>query len=305
MAVPMESQEPNAPPSTPRLRYAAHGLSIASELALPLPPASADPVDLEVSFGPVSPAECEGNGHRRKRIRDDMRYELVGGAKATLEPLPGAQHTDLAELFVNRLLTAAVYQRGWLPLHASAVETSQGVVAICGVSGMGKSTSAALLAARGGRLLADDMVTLRPDDLFNVPRGAASLKLTRASLRAVGRTPDNLALANSAEGKYRYPLAHDGRSEGRLCAMLHLCHGDGPAERLAPLDAMAAWPAIIKMPELMSEAPHPKAALRLWMNLVQHVPIYRVPRGKDVHGLERAVNEAVSRLATSTDPRET
>lgn len=53
--------------------------------------------------------------------------------------------------------------RGVPALHASAIGVGEGAVAVTGPAGAGKSTTAAAFAARGHRILADDVTALRVD----------------------------------------------------------------------------------------------------------------------------------------------
>lgn len=75
-------------------------------------------------------------------------------------PLPLAQGLLAAEMGMN--LQMALGQRGFLLLHASAVEKDGRAVLMTGVSGAGKSTLAALLMARGWRLMGDEFVLIDP-----------------------------------------------------------------------------------------------------------------------------------------------
>lgn len=56
------------------------------------------------------------------------------------------------------MLPLVVQARGTQVLHASAVAGRNGVIAMCGLSGVGKSTLAARLVERGLRAVADDAV---------------------------------------------------------------------------------------------------------------------------------------------------
>lgn len=57
---------------------------------------------------------------------------------------------------VGRVLATALYFDGLLPLHASAVETRDGVIAFLAPKGFGKSALALALTAAGARLVTDD-----------------------------------------------------------------------------------------------------------------------------------------------------
>ncbi|MET0309322.1 MAG: HprK-related kinase A [Sphingomonas sp.] len=73
-------------------------------------------------------------------------------------PLPLAQGLLAAEMGMN--LQMALGLRRYLLLHASAVERNGRAVLMTGISGAGKSTLAALLMARGWRLMGDEFVLI-------------------------------------------------------------------------------------------------------------------------------------------------
>lgn len=75
-------------------------------------------------------------------------------------PLPLAQGLLAAEMGMN--LQMALGQRRYLLLHASAAERDGKALLMTGESGAGKSTLAALLMARGWRLLGDEFALLDP-----------------------------------------------------------------------------------------------------------------------------------------------
>ncbi|WP_343519496.1 HprK-related kinase A [Sphingomonas sp.] len=76
-------------------------------------------------------------------------------------PLPLAQGLLAAEMGMN--LQMALGQRRYLLLHASAVERDGKALLMTGESGAGKSTLAALLMARGWRLMGDEFALLDPE----------------------------------------------------------------------------------------------------------------------------------------------
>ncbi len=75
-------------------------------------------------------------------------------------PLPLAQGLLAAEMGMN--LQMALGQRRFLLLHASGVERDGRAVLMTGISGAGKSTLAALLMARGWRLMGDEFILIDP-----------------------------------------------------------------------------------------------------------------------------------------------
>ncbi|MES2441375.1 MAG: HprK-related kinase A [Pseudomonadota bacterium] len=75
-------------------------------------------------------------------------------------PLPLAMGVLAAEMGMN--LQMALGQRRYLLLHASAVERDGRALLMTGASGAGKSTLAALLMARGWRLMGDEFALVDP-----------------------------------------------------------------------------------------------------------------------------------------------
>jgi HprK-related kinase A len=76
-------------------------------------------------------------------------------------PLPLAHGLLAAEMAMN--LQMAIGQRRYLLLHAATVERDGRAIVLTGESGAGKSTLAALLMARGWRLMGDEFALLSPE----------------------------------------------------------------------------------------------------------------------------------------------
>lgn len=87
---------------------------------------------------------------------------MIGGDFVLPEaaPLPLAQGLLAAEMGMN--LQMALGQRHYLLLHASVVEREGRALLMTGISGAGKSTLAALLGARGWRLMGDEFALVDP-----------------------------------------------------------------------------------------------------------------------------------------------
>ncbi|OYY68636.1 HprK-related kinase A [Sphingomonas sp. 28-63-12] len=87
---------------------------------------------------------------------------MIGGDYVLPEaaPLPLAHGLLAAEMAMN--LQMALGQRRYLLLHASVVEKGGRALLMTGESGAGKSTLAALLMARGWRLMGDEFALIDP-----------------------------------------------------------------------------------------------------------------------------------------------
>jgi hypothetical protein len=167
--------------------YSAFGLDIRSGFSLPglrrgdrgeLPAIRLDLVadeELEQRWsGARSPSTWKGrlgDGAELKITHGrvgDLRFEYGTAASYLLEPDAGTMVCSASEpsslpwrrALISRVLPLVAIAHGYEALHAAAVETGIGVVAVAGSSGAGKSTLAAELVRRGRRLVADDVLVL-------------------------------------------------------------------------------------------------------------------------------------------------
>jgi hypothetical protein len=87
------------------------------------------------------------------------RYRL-DAASHTLHCAPWEQGQSWQQTLLGRILPNVSIATGYEALHASAVESPAGVVAVAAPSGMGKTTLALELMRRGWPLVTDDVLTL-------------------------------------------------------------------------------------------------------------------------------------------------
>jgi len=106
---------------------------------------------------------CEATPTRFLLSLDKIaRYLVSDGEQITVEPAPGANELAVRLFLEGPVFGALLYQRGILPLHASAIATDRGAVVFAGASGSGKSTLAAEFRRRGYRVLADEICAIPP-----------------------------------------------------------------------------------------------------------------------------------------------
>jgi len=271
-----------------RFYYHAFGLDIDSELEIvQLQVGDADQADpdrkLILQLGEVEENTLSAPGLRRALVRTQFRYEVVNGRHVTIECLPGADRRNVTDMIAGRVMTSVIYQRGLLPLHASAVSIGGGIVALCGESGTGKSTLAAALGRNGHVVVSDDLLPVKAS-AGQIPRawpGASRLKLSQGVLDYLGYTDDDLPLANNQEGKFLAGQASLGGSEKSklwrdgqpLKAIIRIKRGTLAIRKLRPLEAMADWPLHLRSTDLVPVADPPDAIWQQWLNIVKQVPM--------------------------------
>jgi hypothetical protein len=122
---------------------------------------------------------------------DTGRFTVNPTTRVITHRAPGAVDRSAVALdLIGVVLPYALHQRGAWCVHASAVQTQDGVIAFIAPRGSGKSTLAAACVQRGCALVADDVVVLRPtlaEGVQVVPAGLP-LRLRAEAARAMGAT---------------------------------------------------------------------------------------------------------------------
>jgi hypothetical protein len=155
--------------------YRVHGQTVSSEIELPelMPGSSTGAPDITISKGFVDTADIEPSriGGRTFDNGDSVFSwaELCAsrisrdGSSITFHPLqelePGVQRLAL----LGPPLAIALRNKGYLVLHATALEVGDGACLFMGTNKAGKSTMATAMHLRNHRLIADDIVALKVD----------------------------------------------------------------------------------------------------------------------------------------------
>ncbi|HEX4838409.1 MAG TPA: hypothetical protein VFV03_07800 [Solirubrobacteraceae bacterium] len=169
-----------------RTRYVAYGLQLHSSFPLPgMTPQTAEvlpalalelssPHELDACWsGPDGPPQWRGtlgdgadltiergtDGDTLFTYGKRARYRLDAPHR-TLHCAPWQDGLHWQQALLGRILPNVSLASGYEALHASAVESPAGVVAVAASSGMGKTTLALELMQRGWPLFADDVLTL-------------------------------------------------------------------------------------------------------------------------------------------------
>lgn len=198
---------------------------------------------------------------------------------------PGAFEGAIVDGFERTVLPLALQFFGSEALHASGVVAAHRVIALCGDSGVGKSTLAHVLSTRGHELWADDAVAFecRPEDVMAIPLPFRPILLP-SSVAAFG-APDETAAAQQVDR----PLA---------CVVVL---GRAPAgepgvsvTRCAPAEALEAaiTQAYCYRPDDLERN---RRMMNTYLELVARVPVFAVNFVDDIDGVD-AVAECVEAL---------
>ena len=250
-------------PASPSFRYSVYGLTVESWIPFPeLEPApEGAKADVVFRLGDV-PAELPGCRQKGARFQvtsgrllvwlDQVaRYLVSDGREVVVQPESGALESDLRLFLLCSPMGALLHQRGFLPLHASAIATPRGAVVFMGGSGAGKSTLAASFQRRGFRVLADDISAVRfaPDGVPWVMPGLPQLKLWPDAISRLGSNADDLARLRPQVEKRALPFRETFHAEPLPLDHIYLLRvraaKDVAIERISGMD---------RLPRLMQNA---------------------------------------------------
>src|SRR5258708_1882813 len=109
----------------PAFVYRAYGMAMLSEVELPgLPTSDCEP-EFAIRIGHVAPLKagtepyCSIRGSETIYSNRFARFRLRCGREITVDPLPEAPEAAVRVVLMGKVMSLALRQRGWLPLHAS------------------------------------------------------------------------------------------------------------------------------------------------------------------------------------------
>ena len=189
--------------------YKAFGFSIRSCIACPeLTPYYCPAPDVSIRYGrvpdtlesPLRKGVCfqAVPGIFLLILKKIARYMVSEGKEIVIERINGSEDTDLRLFLLGSVMGALLYQRGFLPLHASAIKTAQGTgVLFAGNSGVGKSTLAAAFQKRGYPVLSDDISAISTPNGSRpiLHPGFPELKLWPDAAKKLDESPEELPRA--------------------------------------------------------------------------------------------------------------
>lgn len=291
----------SSPPSSSC--YRVFGLRLQS--ALPLPELHPDDVaygavdgaiDVDVRLAPAPPPDTPellpdvrvDAHHFWMDVPRVGRFLVRNGREMIVEPCPVAPDGDVRAYLLGSAMGALLQQRGLLPLHASAVAVGGRAVAFIAPAGSGKSTIAMHLQHRGHRVICDDICAVEVrEGRARLRPGLRNLKLWRASLGAIARTPDGLEPVLIDMDKYRVPVdAPAGDCIFDLAAVVLLGWSEEPA--ITPLPGAEAVSALVANTfrgQLVAPMGRQAAHWRQCLDLFNAVGVHRLVRPRSLDRL--------------------
>jgi len=158
-------------------------------------------------------------------------FAINNGCQITVSPFTSSDPDLVINTVLGTPMGILLLQRGFLVLHASAVEINGRIVCFLGASGSGKSTTVCSLLQSGHKLVTDDVVAINTasDHLSGVLPGYPWMKVGRELIshlnienkfiERLGRSEEKLRYNLPAESFVKYPT-------GRLACVYFLQWAD-------------------------------------------------------------------------------
>jgi hypothetical protein len=287
---------------------AAHGLRLDCSFALPGMRVAGEPVDglpiltlalqdpdaLERTWSGAGEApEWRGRqGDGRELVieqgRDgDVLFSYGDLARFRLDPqmqrldcAPSDSRPDWQRVLIGKVIPATSVMLGYEALHAAAVESPDGVVAIMAPSGSGKSTLAAELLSRGWPLFADDQLTLgHVDGSVLAYPGTAHMNLAQSLPGELD--PHSLGDTLGVLSGEMWLTARSSSTQTRSVRMLCLLERGADLAlqfHTQPASPLALAPYILG---LSSDPERGPSRFSLYADLVASTPLARLSAGLD------------------------
>ena len=278
----------------------AYGLAIRCEIPLSEAPPTGARTQVVIRLGKVEkPWGATGSERAYAIDRDSFRvfWRAVGtflirfGSDVVVEPDPGTDEAMLRLYILGPVLGILLHQRGCLVLHASVVNIGGAAVGFLGEKGLGKSTTAAALNARGHGLVADDILAILP--------ATSGIPMVQPGLPAFKLWPDSVA-ASFGDDANMLPRLHSKVEKRIRQANVGVGHGPVPLNRLYVLDQGEVLESISMHPcaALISLVRHSYLAHQMTSlggakrnfvqcsHLANQVAVRRLQRPRDLHALD-------------------
>jgi hypothetical protein len=218
----------------------------------------------------------------------------------------GATLEDTATYLLGPVVAFVLRLRGFLAVHASAVEMDGCAVLFAGPSGAGKSTTAAAFALNGWPVLTDDLAVIVPrDDRLEVVPSYPRLRLWDDSVRGLLGRSEVLPLLTPSWEKRYLPLGSEGTGFSqrplplRAVFLLREREDSDRAPRIEEVPPLAAFPEIIGNLLASGDIPDESgdAGFRFSSRLVGRVPVFALTAHADPARLGELCRRVAARVA--------
>ena len=284
--------------------YTAFGLQIVSEPELPgLLPGNGSP-EVTIRFGKVPenlPEPIKGKGVAYELNANSFLLKVPGianfmvnhGNEIVIEKQSSADDHDIALFTINTPIGALLYQRGYLPLHASAIEVNGGCAIFTGVSGAGKSTIFASFHQHGYHVLADEVcaISLSGNGIPYVQPGVGYTYLWRDVLDHLDKDASTLIHRNNNPEKFKLSIDERFCQEALPLKRIYvLTTKNTPGIEIEEIKGKEKFLPIKQnsyRPRIGKEICNAASAFIMHANICKHAVVKKVSRPRDLINIDQ------------------
>ena len=309
--------------------YRICGVTLRSELPLPADELDGGEPDIAVTLRAASlPMRPPGPQpfHARRLTPDGLQLEYLDPEGDTLRLTVSADGSriaietsfeseqGLAYILLGLPMAAALFFRGAVALHASAVVLDGRALLVAGRSGSGKSTTTAAALAAGAALLSDDLCTLTSTPSgWMVEPGYPWLRLSPDTGRLLGLATDELPRifgpGNLDDKRWVDSRSLPAGFHPRAAPLAGICVLARPRRKEAEPSLRALTPAegcAVLQPHGFGwkalEQPL-AASLATCARIATRVPVYRVSLPEGLDTMLAAARSILRHVLMAGDPR--
>ena len=303
--------------------YSVYGLTLDSELPLRgIAPASGQPADVTFRMEPfigsaplaAAPGEAfwyqsdwvddatgapgltiyraTSTGAFRIRYSDGIEFLIDAGGRRIVGRAPSeACVSDVACYLTGPVLGFVLRLRGVIALHASAIEIGRRAILLVGDARSGKSTTAAVLATMGYKVITEDVAALSVDaDMVSVRPGCAEIALRPDAVALMYGSPEALPKFSDTWEKRRLDLMAIGAFSSRAVPL-------GGVYMLSHTEDISDAPSVMSMST-------GAAMVELLANVYGNRLFHDELRLRELDTIHRVVSAVPVRIAaTGAEPR--
>jgi len=308
-------------------RYSIYGLAVESTIEIPeLSPIDQKQCDVKIKLGAV-PEQLDGverdfewiaysKSDCLLRIPNICRFLVENGKSITVCPDPGAYRfscsqelsADIRVFLLGSAFGALIHQRGWLPLHISAVDSPSGVWAFTGASGAGKSTIAGWIHRKmSWPMISDDVSVIQPELteplLFPGPR---KLKLWQDAIDYLGCQDERFISDLSNTKKKQLFLSDRTVNQAKALRALVLLEKSGEGEppslnRLSGVEAFNACMSALYRPYMAEWFRNRKEIMADLLSLCDRIDVYKFRRQWSLDVLPRQMSVIFNQIKSDSN----
>jgi hypothetical protein len=228
-----------------------------------------DGLDLTIERGSAEDRLFAYGDRARFLLHADMR---------TLDCAPRHEGLAWQRALITKILPAISVMRGYEGLHAAAIESPAGVVAIMAPSGAGKSTLASELLASGWPLFADDVLILDDTDgTVTAYPGTPHMNVAEHAPHAVDASTLGSTLATFEGERWLAASATSGRPlTVRMLCLLQRGEGLDLRHQQLPSSPLLLAPYMLG---LAADEQRQRSRFCLYADLMQSTPLVQITAG--------------------------